>query len=153
MSGVRSSEGQKDFLSHSPSPLPRPPSLPPALDQPGRGTVRIGEYEREREMIEETGVPESEAGVAGYHVECMACRDGLITSVLALEEAGGGISEVRALGYVRVKAQVGAGDVVTARGEGLPEAGLEARLCEKRPFRSAESLSVHLVRNSVFDME
>jgi hypothetical protein len=115
--------------------------------------VRIGEYEREREMIEETGVPESEAGVAGYHVECMACRDGLITSVLALEEAGGGISEVRALGYVRVKAQVGAGDVVTARGEGLPEAGLEARLCEKRPFRSAESLSVHLVRNSVFDME
>jgi len=96
--------------------------------------------------VEEKAGEEVEAGAVGR-------GDGLITSVLALEEAGGGISEVRALGYVRVKAQVGAGDVVTARGEGLPEAGLEARLCEKRPFRSAESLSVHLVRNSVFDME
>ena len=56
--------------------------------------------------------------------------DGLVTSVVAIEEAGGEVAEVRALGYVRVKAGVRAGDIVMARGEGLPEEGVEARVCD-----------------------
>jgi methyl coenzyme M reductase subunit C len=63
--------------------------------------------------------------------------DGLVTSVVAIEEAGGEVAEVRALGYVRVKAGVRAGDIVMARGEGLPEEGVEARVCDL-PFASHE---------------